>query len=301
MSVEAIPYILLVGSLFGSTLLASRFGVGQFAPLTYVGLRLILAGTAHALIFLLSKKSDWPRGRVLWRRASLLAVFGTVIPMNLIVIALLFQSSGVTSMLITLNPAFTVVLAHFLLEDESLNRRKGIGVLLALSGALLMLALGETGLPDVTAANPLGYLLVFGAMISSSLATIYARRSMQQFEALEVASIRMWVAALIVMPLSLLIYGFEVAEVDTQGWFALGWAAVTGTFLAMMLSFYIIQRFGATASAMTGYIIPVVASIGGILLLGEQFTWGMALGMVLILGGIILINQRRTRPKEIVV
>jgi len=300
-SIEAIPYILLVGTLFGSTLLASRFGVGQFAPLTYVGLRLTLAGMAHALIFVLSKKRDWPRGRMLWRRASVLAVFGTVIPMNLIVTALLFQSSGVTSMLITLSPAFTVVLAHFLLENESLNWRKGIGVLLALSGALLMLALGETGLPDVTTANPVGYILVFGAMISSSLATTYARRSLQQFEALEVASIRMWVAALIVMPLSLLVSGFDVAEVDTQGWLALGWASVTGTFLAMLLSFYIIKRFGATASAMTGYIVPVVASIGGILLLGEQFTSGMALGMALILGGILLINRRRTRPKEIVV
>ena len=60
----------------------------------------------------------------------------------------------------------------------------------------------------------------------------------------------------------------------------------------MIVSFYIVKRFGATASAMTAYVIPVVASIGGYLLLDETITLGMVGGMVLIVMGIALINQR---------
>jgi drug/metabolite transporter (DMT)-like permease len=47
--------------------------------------------------------------------------------------------------------------------------------------------------------------------------------------------------------------------------------------------------------------MPVVVSIGGALLLGEEITWGMGGAMVLIILGILLINRQRKRAKEIVV
>jgi drug/metabolite transporter (DMT)-like permease len=193
------------------------------------------------------------------------------------------------------------LLAHFFLEDEKLSVQKGIGVLLALSGAALMLILGETGLPDVAKANPFGYLIVLVGMLSGSSATIYARRKMQSYDSFDVASIRMWLAALITLPLSIILVGFDLSAVNTEGWIVFGWAAVVGTFLAQMLGFYVIQRFGATSSAMTSYIIPIVATLGGALLLGERLTLGMGGAMVLILTGIVLINRRRKRAKEIVV
>lgn len=292
MPIQAIPYILMLGFFFGSTVLASRFSVDQFASLTFVGTRLLISGGVAALIFLFSFQGrKWPRGKTLWRYSALTAVLGTVIPMNLINSALYFQSSGLTSMLITLNPAITVVLAHFFLDDEKLNKRKTIGVLLALCGAVSMMALGESGLPDVSRANPLGYLMVFIAMLSTSFATIVSRKKMQEMDFVEVASIQMWVAALIVMPFSLLVSGFDFSRVNPQGYFSLGWTAVAGTFLGILVSFYVVQRFGATASSMTAYVIPVVATLGGVMLLHEEITIGIITGMALIVGGIALINQ----------
>lgn len=291
MPIQAIPYILMLGFFYGTTVLASRFSVGQFTSLTFVGIRLAFSGTAAALVYLFSREKKLPRGRYLWGYSALTGILGTVIPMNLINAALYFQSSGVTSMLITLNPAITVVLAHFFLDDEKLNNRKMVGVLLALSGAVTMLALGESGLPDVAQVNPLGYLMVFLAMLSTSFATIVARKKMQVLEVYDVASIQMWVAAAIVLPLSLLVAGFDLSKVTTAGYFSLGWSAVAGTFLGILVSFYVVQRFGATASSMTAYVIPMVATLGGALLLHEEITSGIVVGMVLIIGGIALINR----------
>lgn len=291
MPIQAIPYILMLGFFYGTTVLASRFSVGQFTSLTFVGIRLAFSGTAAALVYLFSREKKLPRGRYLWGYSALTGILGTVIPMNLINAALYFQSSGVTSMLITLNPAITVVLAHFFLDDEKLNNRKMVGVLLALSGAVTMLALGESGLPDVAQVNPLGYLMVFLAMLSTSFATIVARKKMQALEVYDVASIQMWVAAAIVLPLSLLVAGFDLSKVTTAGYFSLGWSAVAGTFLGILVSFYVVQRFGATASSMTAYVIPMVATLGGALLLHEEITSGIVVGMVLIIGGIALINR----------
>lgn len=298
MSPQALPYIILLGILFGSTLVASRFSVGQFQPLTYIGLRLTLAGACHAVIYLVSRGRQWPRNRLLWRRSAVLGIFATALPMTAIVSSLQFQSSGVTSVLITTSPALTVLMAHFLLPDEKMTRRKGLGVLLALAGALLLAVRGESGLPDVERANPLGYVLVLGAMVSASASTIYARKYMADLDTFDVASVRMWVAALAIMPLSLLVVGFDLSQVNLRGYEALLYAAFVGTFAGMMLAFYNIQRFGATASAVTAYIIPIVATLGGVLLLDETITTAMIFGMVLIVGGVAIINQRPQHVKQ---
>lgn len=292
MDLQATPYILLLGFLFGSTLIASRFGVGQFSPTTYIWLRLLLSSLGHALIYALGIQGRrWPKDRGLWARAAVYGLIGTAIPMTSIVSSLQYQSSGVTSVLLTANPAITVIMAHFFLDDERLNLQKIAGVVLALGGAVLLAVRGESGLPGVTKASPIGYGLVFTAMTFGSAATVYARKYLRGYDSVDVASVRMLVATLIVMPLSLIFVGFDLGRVDVQGYFALGYAAIVGTFLGMLLQFYTIKRFGATAAVMALYVIPVFAGMGGVLLLGETITTGMLTGMALIAAGIALITR----------
>ncbi|MCA9976336.1 MAG: DMT family transporter, partial [Anaerolineales bacterium] len=218
---------------------------------------------------------------------------GTAVPMTAIVTSLQYLSSGIASVLVTTNPALTVLMAHFLLSDERLTTRKAMGVGLALAGAAVLALSGESGLPDVNAANPIGYILMFIAMIAGSGMTIYARKYMNDMDAFDVASIRMVVAALAVMPLSVLWVGLDLQAVTGQGYFALSYAALIGTFAGMLLAFYNIQRFGATAAAMTSYIVPMVAVVGGSLFLSEQITPVMLVGMALIAAGIAILNQRQ--------
>jgi len=117
-------------------------------------------------------------------------------------------------------------------------------------------------------------------------------------DSFETSSIQMWVAALVVMPLSMVINGFNLSGVNTQGFLALGWTSLAGTFLGILVTFYVIKAYGATASSMTAYVIPVVAALGGALLLNEEITLGIVIGMVLIIGGIALIN-RTPRPTRV--
>ncbi len=292
MSAQALPHVILLGLLFGTTLIASRFAVGQFAATTYIGLRLMLASLGHLAIYALSNQRRWPTDRQVWRHGPVLGIFATAIPMTAIVTSLQFQSTGVTAMLITVNPAITVIMAHFFLVDEPLTRRKSLGILVALAGALVLAIRGESGLADGGRANPLGYLLVLLAMLSASGTTVYARKYMRDLDSFDVASVRMWVAALLVFPLSLLLIGFDLSQVTVEGYAALIYAALVGTFAGMMLAFYNIQRFGATASAVTAYVIPIVATIGGTLILDERITRNMIIGILFIIGGIALINQQ---------
>ena len=298
MTVQALPYVVILGFLFGSTLIASRFSVGQFQPVTYIGLRLTMASLGHAVVYTLARRRRWPTDRRLWRHAAVLGILGTAVPMTAIVTSLQYQSGGITALLITTSPALTVLLAHFFLPDEALTRRKSAGVALALGGAVLLAMRGESGLPDVSQASPTGYGLVLLAMVLGSSMTIYARRYMRDLDAFDVASVRMFAAALLVMPLSGLFAGFDLHAVDGQGYLALIYAAFVGTFGGFILAFYNIKRFGATASAMTAYVVPAVTGIGGVLVLGETVTTMMLFGMGVIVSGIAIINQGNAQPVD---
>lgn len=291
MRTRALPFVLMLGTMYGTTLVASRFSVGQFLPSTYIGIRLVLSAIGFAMIYVLRiGKRTWPKGGSLWKHSIVLGIFGTAIPMTGIVSSLQYLSSGLASILITVNPAITVLLAHFILTDERLTWRKSIGAILALGGALMLAALNETGLEN-TSGSLTGYLLIFGAMISSSSMIIYTRKYVQALDTIDVSSIRMLVAALLVMPLSIAFVGFDLSEVNSQGVLALIYAAVFGTFLGMLFSLYNVQRFGATAAVMSAYVIPVVATITGFLILDEQITTGMVGGMILIATGVWLLNR----------
>ena len=154
----------------------------------------------------------------------------------------------------------------------------------------MLIALGETGLEEVQGSF-LGYLLIFSAMIFTSTMTIYARKYMRKFDTFDVTGIRLFVAALVVMPLSYIFVGFDLSQVNSQGLLVLLYASIFGTFFGMLLSLYNIQRFGPIAAVMTAYVIPVVATLFGVLLLGEEITFGMFGGMILISVGVWWLNK----------
>ncbi len=291
MSIQALPYITLLGFLFGSTMVVSRFSVGQFQPLTYVSLRMIIAILACISVYTLSSPHKWPTDRRLWRHAAILGIIGSAVPMTSIVTSLLYQSSGITSVLLTAGPAVTALMAHFVLSDERLNRLKSAGITLALGGAMLLAIRGESGLSDVGRGSLIGYGLVFLAVFCGSAMTIYARKFMRGFPSFQVTSVRLFVAALVLLPLAAITVGFDLQHVNLQGYISLFYAGLVGTFSGFLLAFYNIKNFGATTAAMVLYFIPIFASLGGVLFLDETITTGMLMGTVLIVIGIVIINK----------
>ena len=302
MSIKALPHIVLLGFFFGSSLVASRFNIGQYEPTTYIGLRMLIASLISLAVYWRLAGRSLPRDLELWKRASLLGVFGTAVPMTCVVASLQYQSSGISSLLLTTAPALTVILAHFMLPDELLNRRRIIGVGLALGGAVMLAVSGEDGLPHIDQTAPTGYILVVVGMVFSSLMIIYARKYLRGYDAYDVASIRVFSAGAVVMPFSLLTVGFDISAVNEVGVLGLLYATIVGTFMGLLLSFYTIKRFGATSAVMSTYIVPIVAGIGGVLVLGEEITATMFFGMIVIIGGIALLQeyhskQSRQRPR----
>ena len=291
MHTKAFPYIVLLGFLWGTNLVISRFGVGQLGGILFTGLRLA-AGSLTFIAVITFTKRQWPREGNVWKHAMVIGVIGSALPMTAVLSSLQFQSAGVTALLITTTPAFVTLAAHFFLPDERLTLVKAIGVALALAGAMLVVLRGETGLPGVQQASPVGYLLAFTNVWLESATAIYIRRHMRGMDAFGVSSIRISTAALLVLPVGVLLQGDNVTAVTPLGILALCYAGFIAVFFGQFLAFYITQRFGATAFSLTAYIIPVVAAITGVILLDETITIWMLAGMSLVAMGIMLINRR---------
>ncbi|MEM6530804.1 MAG: DMT family transporter, partial [Chloroflexota bacterium] len=175
---HAAPYIVTLGLSWGLNLVVSRAGIAEIATLEYTFLRFAISTVIFAIFIALSPHRQWSRNPLLWRDAAVVGIFGTAFPLLALMGSLNFQSAGLTSLLVTTGPAFIVTVAHFLLPDAKLTRQAVAGVLIALCGAALIVILGESGLPDLTEANPLGYMMVVGALMLDSLVAVYVRRRM---------------------------------------------------------------------------------------------------------------------------
>ena len=70
---------------------------------------------------------------------------------------------------------------------------------------------------------------------------------------------------------------------------------IIGTGFAYVLNYQIITSEGATVASTVTYLLPVVAIVLGVLVLGETITATVLAGIALVLAGVAL-TRRRTKP-----
>jgi drug/metabolite transporter (DMT)-like permease len=300
-NIQALPYIFLLGLLFGSNTVAARFAIGQMAPNVFNSIRLVIVLGCFTLVYALSKNRSWPKDKKLWLHAGVWGVIGLAVPMASFITSLKYQSSGVTTLLVTLNVGVTIILAHFFLRDEPLTPKTILGLVIAFAGAGLILIQGETGLSEFKQADWRGYALVAAGVIGSSVGLVYARKFLHNNDPFQVVSVRMVAAALVLIPFTLVTDGFDLSGVRLSGLGILIFSSLIGTYVTFQLEFLIVKRFSASATSQASYVSPVVAGLLGALLLGEKITATLLIGMVTIFIGISLLHNRKRQkanPKK---
>jgi drug/metabolite transporter (DMT)-like permease len=291
MQSKAFPYILLLSLFWGTNIVASRYGIGEFDVYLFVTLRLTIATLFFVPILFINGRR-WPTDLNIWRHAVISGILGVAIPMTSFILSLQYQSSGVASIFVTASPAIIVIMAHFFLPDEKMTVNKALGLILALLGALFLVLRGESGLAGVGRASPLGFLLIMLGLVSEGINTMFVRRRMMAMDPMAVTGVRLLTGAVITLVIALLVSDFSLTAVSPAGYFSLGYAALIGALAGQFTAFYIQRRFGATAFSLTSYLIPIVATTFGVLLLDEIVTWAMFVGIILIGSGIYLISRR---------
>ena len=75
--------------------------------------------------------------------------------------------------------------------------------------------------------------------------------------------------------------------------------ALLCTAVAFLLFYALIDEVGPVRATVITYVNPAVAVVLGVLFLHEPFTWSIALGFALILGGSVLATRRSRLPAAV--
>lgn len=279
--------------IWGSSYLLIKLVVKQIDPITLVWFRLTLAAAVFCVYL------RWT-GRVIWPEKGRLAliyvgVMNTALPFVLVSWGQKFIDSSLGTILTSTTPFFSLLLAHFLVEDERLTWQKLGGLLLGFAGVMI-LSLRTMGSLQMGGDALAGQFAVMGAAACYASSLIVIRRYLKHVEPLVIAGTTLLIGALAMIPPLLL--GAEPWRVLSQ---AEGWAwwvtialSLIHTVVAYFLFYSLVAVWGPRASLVT-YAMPPVGVALGAIFLREVIDGRLLLGGALILCGIVLVQVRMAR------
>ena len=278
--------LVLLVLIWGSSFLMINRSLLSFSPEQVVGYRLLIASIVLVFIALLRGKS-LPGTLLPWLHFIIFAVIGNILPFLLIAKGQLTISSGMAGLLMAIMPLVTLILAHFFLPNDKLNRYKIIGFILGISGVFFILG------PSLNDDNNtvFGILLVLAAACCYAINTIFATR-LPSYDPLVSSSGVLIVASVISFLIWPDIFYLNFLELSLISILSILLLGIFPTAIAMVIYFNIINSAGATFLSNINYLIPVVAFFLGALVLGESIFWHNLLALLLIISGIVISRLR---------
>jgi drug/metabolite transporter (DMT)-like permease len=85
------------------------------------------------------------------------------------------------------------------------------------------------------------------------------------------------------------------SDVTARGWSLIAVMAVAATFMPFLIYFWLLERISATEASLIGYLVPLIALVGGLVLLDEQLQFGIMVGGALVFAGLLLADRQSRR------
>lgn len=279
-----------LSAVWGLSFPAISAGLDSLPPLLFAAARFLIGGVL-LLAYLVTTGADWrPRTRVDVAAIAVAGAFVIGIGNGLLFIGQLTVSGGIASILYGLIPILTTGFASALLPDEPITSKRLVGVATGLVGV------GVIARPDPSnlfAAEIIGIGFVVGAAASVALGSVLLRR---YSPTLGVGTMTAW--AMLAGGGLLYVGGFLFGESLTGvtptavGIVSVLYLAVFASAVAYVIYFVLLAELGALEINLVSYVVPVFATAGGIVLLGEELSAGMVGGFVLIAAGFAVLKAR---------
>jgi len=186
----------------------------------------------------------------------------------------------------------TLVLAHFLVEDERMTRGRVAGFALGFVGIVFLMEPAAAAGLGGAALQVLSQLAVLCGALCYSANSIVARLLIRT-GVLAAATGTLLVSAILVLPLTIAIDAPWTLAPSASSVAAIVWLGLGPTAVATILYFRLISSAGPTFMSLVNYLSPAVAVFLGVSLLGEKPGVSAYSGLALILGGIAVSQWRR--------
>jgi len=272
--------------IWGIPYLLIRVAVKELSPAF-----LVFSRTAIGAVLLLPLAARRGELRVLlpaWRPVLLFTVVEIGIPWLLLSRAEERLASSLTGLLVAAVPLVAAAVTAATGSAHRPERRSWIGLLIGIGGvaALVGLDFGRVGVVPL--------IEVFVVVLGYTTGPMVLSRSLSDLPSLGVIAASLTIAALAYAPFA----AFEVpGHVRADVALSVVGLGVVCTALAFLIFFALIAEVGPVRATVITYVNPAVAAVLGVVLLGERFTFGMAIGFALVLAGSVLATGRR-RPRQ---
>lgn len=293
------PYLLLVlAPLFwGGNVVAAKLVVDEIDPFLLLASRCVLA-TLFILPFAWRfLATDWPVIRRTW---PLLMAYGMVgyALFNVLLYVGLQTTSGVNSAIVQASLPMLILAANFIVFRVAPRALQIFGVLLAITGVLLVATHG-----DIARILTLDVNVGDGFVILACLAyTTYtlALRFRPKMHIMSFMAVSFSGAAITgVVMLALFGGGLgqvaSLAHVSPTVWAVIAYVAIFPSMFSQVAYARGVELVGANRAAPSHNLIPVFGTLGSVFILGESLQTYHVIAAAIIIGGIVLAEWAARR------
>lgn len=291
--------VLAANILWGLMAPVSKGALNYFAsaginPVVLPTFRMIGATACFWLLSLFTpresvKKADW----LMLVVAGMLSI---AFNQNLFVCGIAFTSPIDASVVTTMLPIVTMILAAIVLREPITGMKAG-GVAVGLAGALLLVLSNGNGL-TLDASHALGDAMCFTAQVSFACYLVFCKRIIGCYSPVTLMKWMFLFSTILVLPFT----ASSVAEVDFQAVPAQVWAEVAyvvfmGTFFTFLLMPIAQKRLRPTVVSSYNYAQPVVSALASVAMGLALFGWVKAIAIGLVFAGVLLVTHSKSRKQ----
>jgi drug/metabolite transporter (DMT)-like permease len=261
-----------------------KVALTNVGPLNFALQRFALSALILTPI-LIYVRSRIPKDRETTLKLLVLGVVNTsaIVP---IYWGIVYETSGVSSIITYTQPLFVFCLCVFFLKSEA-RRERLLGAFIGFSG-IVVLTLGRAGSrqASVGIGDP---LLLLGAFLWA-VAVVYYKKNLGNVDSTLATVIQQGLGAVIVAPLALSVEGFSFPLTQPYLTMIL-YLSIFGSGATVWLWLRLIREEDVTVLSLSSFLIPMIAVLLGWLILGESIQPISLLGMAMILTGLFLTNR----------
>ena len=198
-------------------------------------------------------------------------------------------SSSLAGLFIATVPLVTELIARRMGMDDRLPGPRLLGLGIGFAGVAALVGL------DVSGGNLLAVAALAVTVLGYAVGPIIVDRRLNDVPSLAVIAASLTINAVIYAPFAWV--SRPTAPVPASAWIAVAVLGSLCTAGAFLIFFALIAEVGPSRTTLITYVNPAVAVVLGIVILGEPFTLGIAIGFPLVLLGSYLAT-RHAAPVE---
>jgi drug/metabolite transporter (DMT)-like permease len=284
---------------WGTTYLAIRIAVTTMTPFLLTGARYLFAGV---VLFIIAKLhgDKIPRDRRILGDVVVCGVLMVAIGNLTVVWAEQWVPSGFAALFVGTAPFWATLIELFRRSGERLELRGAAGMLIGFAGVAMLVTPRGAG-SAFDRRFVIGALVIQLGSIAWQYGTIRGKYALASMPPLMSSALQMLAGGFVVT-----VAGVGLGEVPhfhatPRTFTALAYLSLFGSVLAYTSYVYAARHLRTTKMSLYAYVNPVVAVILGWLVLHEQLTWVSITAMIVILGGVAMVQSGRGASRKVTI